>query len=420
MPIANLIVSDLSGGQASKYASVLLVTIWELGEAAGPLIIAPLSETLGRWPVMNVANTLFVLTTVLAAVSQTVPTLILARALSGLVVTSNVLNPAVVGDIFDPERRGSPMSLIMLAPLVGGAVGPAIGGAIAETLSWRWVLWMAAILAGTGELIFLACFRETYKVPILRRRTRRLQRDMSHRAPVPSEKDGGKGELVTSIVRPFIVFGSSGVLMALSLFGSVVFAHFYNVSTTLPDILQERYGLSPTLTGTALICMGVGSSASVALCNVALDRVYARMQASRGGIGQPEFRLPIIIVGAFTLPPAVALYGWAAQLRLPLPVMLLSVSMVGATLMLAFLPLSAYVVDAFGLYAASAMTGLIVARCLMGTFLPLLTTPLVDNFGYGWGFTVLAFLSLALAPIPVVVLRYGEEWRQCSKYTRAD
>jgi hypothetical protein len=91
------------------------------------------------------------------------------------------------------------------------------------------------------------------------------------------------------------------------------------VSTTLPDILQERYGLSPTLTSTALICMGIGSSASVALCNVPLDRVYARIKASRGGIGQPEFRLPIIIVGAFTLPPAVALYGLAAQLVCPSP-----------------------------------------------------------------------------------------------------
>lgn len=415
VPIANRIVTDLNGGRPSKYAGVLLVTIWELGEAAGPLIIAPLSETVGRWPVMNVANTLFVLATALAAVSQTTPTLIVSRALSGLFVTSNVLSPAVVGDIFDPEHRGSPMSLVMLSPLVGGAVGPAISGAIAESFNWRWVLWMATILAGTCELLFFACFRETYKVPILRRRTKQLQRGTY---PPSSEKD--KGELLESIVRPFIVFGSSGVLMALSLFGSVVFAHFYNMATTLPTILEDIYGLSPTLTGTALIVDAIGSAASVAICNLTLDRIYTRMKASRGGVGQPEFRLPLIIIGGFTLPFAVALYGWSAQLRLPLWVMLLSVGLVGATLMLAFVPLSAYVVDAFGLYSASAMTGLIVVRCLMGTFLPLLTTPLVEWFGYGWGFTVLAAVSMALAPIPVVLLRYGERWRQCCKYTRGE
>lgn len=430
VPIANRIVSDLSGGKGSKSASVLLVTIWELGEAAGPLVIAPLSETLGRWPVISVANILFVLVTVLAALSQTTSLFILARALSGLVVTSNVLNPAVVGDIFDPDSRGSPMSLVMVAPLVGGAVGPAIAGAIAESFSWRWTVWMAAILAGTVTVLLLVFFRETYKVPILRRRMRKLQREgrtSSHGAttatntddsvPVTSEKQP-RSELVESMVRPLIVISSSGVLMALSLFGSVVFAHFYNMSTTLPDILEERYGLSPAKTGSALICESLGSLASVVICNVGLDRIYARMKAANGGVGQPEFRLPIVIVGGFTLPPAVALYGWAAELRLPLPVMLLSVGLVGLTLMLAFLPLSAYVVDAFGLYSASAMTGLIVARCLMGTFLPLATTPLVDKFGYGWGFTVLAAVGLALAPIPVVLLWYGREWRQCCKYTR--
>jgi hypothetical protein len=43
VPVAGRIVLDLEGKE-SKSSSVLLVTIWELGEAAGPLIIAPLSE----------------------------------------------------------------------------------------------------------------------------------------------------------------------------------------------------------------------------------------------------------------------------------------------------------------------------------------------------------------------------------------
>ena len=421
VPVANRIVSDLSDGRAGKSASVLLVTIWELGEAAGPLVIAPLSETLGRWPVINVANLLAVLATLLAAVSQTTRLFILARFLSGLVVTANVLNPAIVGDIFDPDRRGSPMSLINVAPLVGGAVGPALGGAIAQTLSWRWTIWISAILTGAGGLLLMVLFRETYKVPILRRRRARQGTMTPDGISFAASEKPGRSELLESISRPFYVFGSSGVLMALALFGSVVFANFYNMATTLPDILQDRYGLSPAQTGSALFCESIGAVTSVVICNVALDRVYARMRASRAdGIGQPEFRLPIVIVGGFTLVPAVALYGWSAELRLPLPVMLLSVGLVGMTLMLAFLPLSAYVVDAFGLYSASAMTGLIVARCLMGTFLPLATTPLVERFGYGWGFTVLAAVSLALAPIPVVLLRYGEQWRQGCKYTRDD
>lgn len=155
------------------------------------------------------------------------------------------------------------------------------------------------------------------------------------------------------------------------------------------------------------------------LCNLFLDKIYIRLRdASKDGLGQPEFRLPFCIIGGFCLSALVAFYGWTAQIKLPLPITLLSVAGMGAGLTLSSLPLMAYVVDAFGLYSASALTAVIVTRCLMGTFLPLATDPLVQAWGYGRAFTVLGAVSLCLAPIPLVVMRYGGKWRQTSKYTR--
>jgi hypothetical protein len=98
--------------------------------------------------------------------------------------------------------------------------------------------------------------------------------------------------------------------------------------------------------------------------------------------------------------------------------LLFTVCAMGTALMLALIPVMAYVVDAFGLFSASAMTGIIVTRCLMSTFMPLTTAPLVAKMGYGWGFTVLAGFMLLLAPIPMVMLRYGAHWRKFSKYSR--
>jgi hypothetical protein len=142
------------------------------------------------------------------------------------------------------------------------------------------------------------------------------------------------------------------------------------------------------------------------------------MRFTHKGVDRPEFRLPLAIIGAFTLPLTVAMYGWAAQLRLPLLFLLFCVCAMGTALMLAMIPVMAYVVDAFGLFSASAMTGIIVTRCLMSTFLPLTAAPLIDTLGYGWGFTALAGFSLLLAPIPVLMLRYGSHWRRLSKYSR--
>jgi MFS family permease len=256
VPIASRIVKDLSGeSQSSKSASVLLVTIWELGEAAGPLFLAPLSETFGRWPVINVANGCFVAATALAALCQTTPLFIAARALSGLVVTANVLNPAVMGDIWEAENRGSPMSLMTLGPFIGGTAGPAISGLISEQLSWRWVLWMSVLLSGTCAVLLFTSLPETYGPVILRRRNKRLHISPENGVPEPpvGGEKGSYAELAESIARPGIVFVSSGVLMALSLWSSVAFAHYYNMATTLPGILEDLYGLSPALTGSAML-----------------------------------------------------------------------------------------------------------------------------------------------------------------------
>lgn len=154
------------------------------------------------------------------------------------------------------------------------------------------------------------------------------------------------------------------------------------------------------------------------VCNVFLDKIYIRLRNKHKGVGQPEYRLPLIIVGSILFPISIALYGWSTQLHLHVAVLLLAVILLGCFLMLSFLPLMAYVVDAFGIYSASSVTAVIVTRCLMGTFLPLAVIPLIGRFGYGLGFTVLASISAATIPIPVLVFKFGYKWRQLSKYTR--
>lgn len=253
-------MNDLSNGHPDQSAGVLLITIWEFGEAGGPLLIAPLSEVFGRYPVINAANVVFITATILAALSESTTLFIVSRALTGLAVASNVLNPAIVGDIFIPEQQGSAMSIITLAPLIGGAVGPAISGTIAQSFGWRYVLWMSAILAGACELVFLTCFRETYKVAILQRRAAKLRKETGNaslRSPFDGPTKSSFKSFRDSIMRPAVVFFSSGILQAISLFGSVVFTYYYIMSTTLADILEELYDMPPALIGSAFIAFSM-------------------------------------------------------------------------------------------------------------------------------------------------------------------
>ncbi|CAK7212864.1 hypothetical protein SCUCBS95973_001605 [Sporothrix curviconia] len=477
VPFASHIVDELEGrtgrsdsdGSGVGTASVLLVTIWELGEAAGPLAIAPLSETAtwGRAKVLTAASALFALTTAMATVASSTTLFIAARGLTGVAVATNVLNPAILGDMFPPDQRGAAMSLVQLTPLLGGAIGPAIGGALADTLGWRSVLWLSTGLGVMCNLLVWTTFPETYAPAILRARRlrQRRARDGPHgpqtkqatattipASPSSSSLSSANGSraddasplgrpspIVTSpsssslkhirdaALRPAVLLIDSFVLASLALYGAVIFSYFYVMSVSLPDILENRYRLSSAATGSSFLVFSTGALVSVCICNRCLDPAYRYLTRTRGRIspedgvtriGRPEFKLPLTTSCGLLVPLSIAAYGWSAELVLPLPCLLLAEGMLGATMTLTFIPLAAYVVDAFGLYAASAMTGIIVTRCLCGTFLPLTVAPLVAAFGYGWGFTVLASICLVVTPVPFAVYLYGEKWRQLSKYTR--
>ncbi|CAK7262696.1 hypothetical protein SEPCBS119000_000115 [Sporothrix epigloea] len=471
VPFAGRIVDDLDGNKKRGdgkvgvgLASALLVTIWETGEAAGPLAVAPLSETAswGRARVLRAASGLFALATALTALAPNTTLLIIARGLTGVAVSTNVLNPAIIGDMFSPDQRGAAMSLIQLAPLIGGAIGPAIGGALADVWGWRSVLWFSTGLSVVCHLLVWTAFHETYAPAILSAGRRRQQQEAREELPdsqtkqtavatyasLPcssssssstSEADATETAVTTSpsssglrhiwdaVLRPAALVTDSLVLLLLALYGAAIFSHFYVMSVSLPDILQVRYGLSSAATGTMFLVFSIGALVSVIICGRCLDPVYRYLTRTRGHlspvdgvtrVGRPEFKLPLCMACGLLVPLTITAYGWSAELVLPLPCLLLAEGLLGATMTLTFIPLAAYVVDAFGLYAASAITCVMIMRCLFSTFLPLTVAPLVAALGYGWGFTVLAGICLIGTPVPFAVFVYGERWRQLSRYTR--
>lgn len=75
-----------------------------------------------------------------------------------------------------------------------------------------------------------------------------------------------------------------------------------------------------------------------------------------------------------------------------------------------------YLVDAFTLYAASAMAANTVLRSLCGAFLPLAGPKMYAALGLGWGNTLLAGVSLLAAPMCLVFWRYGERMRTSERF----
>ena len=172
-PAAPLILQEFSSN--NQLYQTLLVSIWELGEAFGPLFIAPLSEIYGRAPVYNAVNTLFCIFSIAGAVSTNIQMFVAFRFLNGMAVGAIVLNPSIVGDLFVTEERGNALAIEGIAPLIGPVLGPVIGGYVSQAIGWRWLFWLAAIFAGIIEVDFFFFFRETYKIRILEKKAGRLQ-----------------------------------------------------------------------------------------------------------------------------------------------------------------------------------------------------------------------------------------------------
>lgn len=72
---------------------------------------------------------------------------------------------------------------------------------------------------------------------------------------------------------------------------------------------------------------------------------------------------------------------------------------------------STYLVDAFGVFSASAVAASTVLRSLGGAVLPLAGGKMFETLGLGWGSSLLAFISVLMIPVPVVFYRHGEHIR---------
>lgn len=74
-----------------------------------------------------------------------------------------------------------------------------------------------------------------------------------------------------------------------------------------------------------------------------------------------------------------------------------------------------YLIDAFTIYAASAVAANTVLRSIVGGLLPLAGLNMYDALGLGWGNSLLAFISLAMVPIPFAFYIFGERIRKATK-----
>ena len=88
----------------------------------------------------------------------------------------------------------------------------------------------------------------------------------------------------------------------------------------------------------------------------------------------------------------------------------------GIGFLLLFMALLNYLVDAYEIFAASALAAAACCRSAFGAVLPFAAGPMYRKLGIAWASSLLGFASLACCIIPYVFIRYGDKIRANSSF----
>lgn len=265
---------------------------------------------------------------------------------------------------------------------------------------------------GLTTILFFILLKETYAPVILQRKTLRLQKETGNLSLKSKLETGltAKAQLKHAIVRPGKLLLFSPIVLSLSVFQGLCFGCLYLLFTTFSLVYTEQYHWNTGTVGLSFLGLGIGCTISLIIFGYLSDRIL-KYKAGKGEL-KPEYRLLPMIPATIFISAGLFWYGWSAQAKNHWIVPILGTVLVGFGYLPVIMCTQTYLVDAYEEYAASALAASIVLRSLMGATIPLAGRSMYAKMGLGWGNSMLAFITLAMLPLPWIFYRYGEGLRK--------
>ncbi len=221
----NAVVPALPEIQAHFGATIgetqIIVSAGLLALALGNLLIAPLSDRIGRKPIIVAGLGVFALANVIAAIAPNIAVVIVARIVQAFGIgAGTAVARAAINDYFGPERAATGIALTAMAILFVPLVAPTIGGFATEWFGWRMPLAMTAT-AGLCAALFILFGSEATR---------------------PSHPGGG--EPTPGMLRSYATLLGDARFRAFALYGSFLLCAIYTFVTGAPYVARQLMHLS--------------------------------------------------------------------------------------------------------------------------------------------------------------------------------
>ncbi|KAK4502278.1 hypothetical protein PRZ48_005703 [Zasmidium cellare] len=138
-------------------------------------VLGSLSTVFGRKSMVMASIIFFGVGAVVAATASDMTALLVGRALQGSGGGGIlVLTDVVITDLVPLRLRGNYFSLLGVMWAVGSVSGPIVGGAFAQTVSWRWILWINLPILGVGAPLVVLFLKLQFKATSLAQKLARI------------------------------------------------------------------------------------------------------------------------------------------------------------------------------------------------------------------------------------------------------
>jgi MFS family permease len=320
-----------------------------------------------------------------------------------------------MADVFGKTERGKATAIASFLPYLGPALGPIVGGVVTQYLQWHWIFWIISI-ADAVLLVFGVFFiRETYTPTLLRRKAALIRNEKAlGMASWSYWKDLGS-KFGTNLKRPARFLFTRPVIQLVALQWALDFGIYCLLLSSFATLWQDRYHQSELASSLHYFAFTIGATSAAQVGGRVMDKWYVK-QRVRHEKDSPEFRAPYMMVGACLVPVGIFWYGWSAQAKIHWIMPDIGAALFVCASFVYNQGLLAYQLDEFAEYSASANAASRIVSNLFGFAFPIFAPQLYARLGYGWGNSLLGFVTVVLGvPTPIVIRIWGEKIRSIGR-----